>query len=131
MGEVLAPLETQQAQQVLDELAGRLNYQPIANPIGYCATLVQRMKSGRFTPEVGVRVAEARTARLQAVQQENARETALVTVGEASLDRLPEDLKMRVQRMRAGAEGRPLSAPEKSRESDALSATNSPDCNPP
>lgn len=131
MGEVLAQLERHQAQQVLDELAGRLNCQSIANPIGYCATLVQRVKSGRFRPEVGIRVAEARVGRLQAVQRENARKTAAATVGEVLLDRLPDDLRERLQRMRARAEERPLSAPEKSRGNDAHSARNSSDCIPP
>jgi hypothetical protein len=76
-------------------------------------------------------VAEARGARLQAIQQENACKTALATVGEVLLYRLPDDLRMRVQRMRAQAEERPLSAPGKSRENDAASASNSLDCIPP
>jgi len=56
---MLAPLNGQ-AQDLLDEIAGREAIHPIKNPLAYLRGLVQRAKAGNFTPEAGVAVAEAR-----------------------------------------------------------------------
>lgn len=58
---LLLSLTDIEAQQVLDELAGRLNgNQVTSNPLSYLRGLVKRVKSGEFSPEAGVRVALAR-----------------------------------------------------------------------
>lgn len=62
LSDPLAILNRDQAQQVLDELSGRLAVAQVKNPIRYCATLIDRMRCGQFLPELGVRVAEARQA---------------------------------------------------------------------
>src|SRR5208283_1746483 len=56
----LAKLTSAEAQQVLDELAGRMGVTPVKNPIRYCAVLASRMKRGAFAPELGLKIADAR-----------------------------------------------------------------------
>ena len=49
------------AQAVLDELAARLNANKVTGaPLSYLRSLINRAKSGQFTPEAGIRVAAAR-----------------------------------------------------------------------
>lgn len=57
----LAPLASLLAQEVLDELAGRLNAQSVrGSPLSYLRSLITRAEAGTFTPEAGIRVALAR-----------------------------------------------------------------------
>jgi hypothetical protein len=51
------------AQQVLDELAGRMDAMRVHNPVRYCAKLVERLKRGAFHPDAGLPVARQRQAR--------------------------------------------------------------------
>ena len=49
------------AQAVLDELAARLNANKVTGaPLSYLRSLINRAKSGQFTPEAGVRIASSR-----------------------------------------------------------------------
>jgi hypothetical protein len=57
----LERLPPELAQEILDELAGRLNTNSVhSSPLGYLRSLVSRAESGTFTPETGIRVALAR-----------------------------------------------------------------------
>ena len=57
----LTSISTEISQEILDELASRLNSNSIkSSPISYLRSLINRAKSGQFTPEAGVRVALAR-----------------------------------------------------------------------
>ena len=57
----LAALPSPLAQDVLDELAGRLAIHSIrGSPLSYLRALIVRAKAGIFTPEAGVNVAQAR-----------------------------------------------------------------------
>ncbi len=57
----LAALTPGLAQELLDELAGRLNAKAVRGaPLSYLRALIARAEAGTFTPEVGVRVAQAR-----------------------------------------------------------------------
>ncbi len=57
----LAPLPSLLAQDILDELAGRLNAHSIrGSPLSYLRALIARAQAGTFTPEAGVWVAQAR-----------------------------------------------------------------------
>jgi hypothetical protein len=58
----LAVLTDDQAQQVLDELSGRMVIAQVKNPLRYCATLIERMQRGEFLPELGLKVGDARQA---------------------------------------------------------------------
>lgn len=54
-------IELKLAQEVLDELAARLNANKVTGePLSYLRSLVNRAKTGQFTPEAGVRVALVR-----------------------------------------------------------------------
>ena len=63
----LANLPADLAQQLLDELAGRMAAGAIqVAPLAYLRGLVKRARAGEFTPEAALRVAETRKRRLQA-----------------------------------------------------------------
>ena len=57
-----AVLAHDQAQQVLDELSGRMAIAQVNNPIGYCAALIESMQRGEFSPELALQVGDARQA---------------------------------------------------------------------
>lgn len=60
----LAALPRNLAQDVLDELTGRLAAQGIrGSPLSYLRALIARAQTGQFTPEAGVKVAQAREGR--------------------------------------------------------------------
>ncbi len=50
------------AQDVLDELAGRMKATRVRDPVGYCARLVERLKCGQFHLVAGLEVAKKRQA---------------------------------------------------------------------
>lgn len=57
----LDAIDPELAQEVLDELAARLNVNKVkGEPLSYLRSLITRAKAGQFTPEAGVRVAAAR-----------------------------------------------------------------------
>ena len=87
-------------QQVLDELAGRMKIVRITNPIRYCVALIERIKRGQFTPELGIRIAERRAAERQYSEQKNARSNVDRATLEAAMQRLPDDLRASLHRMR-------------------------------
>ena len=63
---LLAAFPTVLAQQLLDELAGRMAGDSIRSaPLAYLRGLARRAKVGDFTPELALRVAGARTRRRQ------------------------------------------------------------------
>ncbi|MGB5251774.1 MAG: hypothetical protein WBN68_03505 [Sedimenticolaceae bacterium] len=60
----LAQLPPELAQQLLDELAARLKARAIrVSPLVYLAGLIKRANAGRFVPEAGLNVADAREKR--------------------------------------------------------------------
>jgi hypothetical protein len=64
--ELLAGFPTVLAQQLLDELAGRMAGDAIRSvPLAYLRGLARRAKVGDFTPELALRVASARKRRRQ------------------------------------------------------------------
>jgi len=67
LGDRLAALARDQAQQILDELSGRMAIAQVKNPIRYCATLIERMQRGEFLPELGLKVVDARQAEVERV----------------------------------------------------------------
>ena len=99
--DVLTGIEANRGQQVLDELAGRTRLGRISNPIRYCVVLTERAKCGLFSPELGIRIAEARAARLQYAEREATRTGADRESIEASLQRLPNKLRASLERMRS------------------------------
>lgn len=62
----LASLSEEDAQVLLDELAGRMATGGVrSSPVAYLRSLVGRLKAGEFVPEVAQRVAEQRVLRMK------------------------------------------------------------------
>ena len=59
-GKLLARLDAETAQALLDELAGRSRLHPIANPLAYLQGLVAKARAGEFVAVAGVSIAEGR-----------------------------------------------------------------------
>jgi len=96
----LAVLTQDQAQQVLDELSGRMAIAQVKNPVRYCATLIEGVQRGKFLPELGLKVADARHAE---VERRAARaESALASATESRPPQrdLPVKLREAIHRLR-------------------------------
>ena len=96
----LTVLNHGQAQQILDELSGRMAVAQVKNPLRYCATLIERMQRGEFVPELGLNVADRR-------RSEGARRAVLEQIDKASAIEarspprdLPVKLREAILRMR-------------------------------
>jgi len=96
----LSGLSIESAQQVLDELAGRMDATGVRNPVGYCARLVERYKRGEFQLEVGIAVAIKRQAEQRDERTLSERPTTTDLSANVALDRLPESIRLSLQRMR-------------------------------
>ena len=73
----LAPVLEKVGQEILDELAARLNANSIkSSPLAYMRALITRAQHGQFTPEAGVRVALARD---QALAQKSKVQSSILT----------------------------------------------------
>lgn len=59
----LAILDPIVAQQVLDELAGRMQLAKVRNPLRYLSTLIDRVQAGTFTPDLAEPLQAGRRAR--------------------------------------------------------------------
>ncbi len=82
----LAGFPTDLAQQLLDEVAGRMAAGAIrVTPLAYLRGLIKKAHAGEFTPEVALRVAETRTRRRHA-------ETALQRVESVRNESPPLDM---------------------------------------
>ena len=96
----LSVLTQDKAQQVLDELAGRMAITQVKNPVRYCATLIARTQRGEFLPELALEVAGARRvkdARYTTLQQPEARPA--IAASSASTN-LPVQIRQAISRMR-------------------------------
>jgi hypothetical protein len=58
----LAVLDPALAQQVLDELSGRMKIETVRNPLRYLSTLIERALAGTFTPDLAAQQQSARAA---------------------------------------------------------------------
>jgi hypothetical protein len=102
----LAKLTTEQAQVVLDELAGRMAIVEVKNPLRYCAVLIRRLELGQFTPDLGIAVQEGRhiaATRAQALAKPSAPSQESVA---STLQQLPSAMRAALERIRTAAAGR-------------------------
>lgn len=99
----VAGLNHDNAQQVLDELAGGMAIKHIHNPVRYCAVLVARLRRGQFQPELCLEVADRRAAGQQREARRLCSATAAEIAREVRPNRLPEKVRAQVERMRAGS----------------------------
>jgi hypothetical protein len=90
--ERLAVLTQDRAQQILDELSGRMAIEQVKNPVRYCAALIERMERGEFSLELGLKVGDARLAevarRAALADREDCGSQARTTTARGS-DRVP------------------------------------------
>ncbi len=116
----LSKLSRERAQLVLDELAGRMSTTQVRNPIGYCVALIERIESGQFTLELGVRVAEQRAAERQRQARICDEVGAASDAAHVTATPLPEDIRSALDRMRQKS----LSASAGDQRSGGLSSTS-------
>ena len=103
----LKALSHEDAQRVLDELAGRMQITEVSNPIRYCAALVSRLNRGVFTPELGLQVADKRLTEMH--REARLREPLGAANAAANVQgtRLPENIRASLERMRARSDLQP------------------------
>jgi len=99
----MTALANDDAQQILDELAGRMNATQVRDPLRYCARLVERFKRGEFRLELGQVVARKRDDRRDTA----AAPTNFLNANGASIHRaitgLPPRIRDALERMRPGS----------------------------
>jgi hypothetical protein len=105
LAQQLIGLSVGSAQQVLDELAGRMEATGVRNAVGYCARLVERLKRGEFQLEAGIAVARKRQADLRDECTQSECGTATHMSADPALDRLPESMRLSLERMRRRSTG--------------------------
>jgi hypothetical protein len=103
----VAVLTQERAQEVLDELAGRMTITSVKNPIRYCSTLTERVGRGKFQPELGLKVRERRESQLSRPKPKVS--TYSVESVEASrlVHAIPREIRESLERIR-----RRVSAPQ-------------------
>jgi hypothetical protein len=96
-------LSHDQAQQVLDELAGRMASKRVHSPVKYCAALIRSVRRGEFRPVVGCEIADRRNAGQQQEARLRASPPRLNQTASVSTVHLPEVLRAPLERARAKA----------------------------
>jgi len=96
----LTALANDDAQQILDELAGRMNATQVRDPMRYCARLVERFKRGEFRLELGQVVARKRNDRRDAAIAQTDCANANRAPSDRSIDGLPPRIRDALERMR-------------------------------
>ena len=120
----LARLRDEDAQQILDELSGRMNSTQVRNPISYCAALISRLKRGEFTAELGLQVAAARRAENHCDKRLDEPPDDVMNAVNHQLAQLPETLSAPLKRMRAKYDSR---RSERCRSDNESTASQAPD----
>ena len=94
----LTGIPTKIAQEVLDELEGRMAIAEVRNPVRYCAVLLARQQRSAFTPELGLAIAarRERSAHYDAALQQTIAAARKTNQGVA----LPDHLKRSIDRIR-------------------------------
>jgi hypothetical protein len=100
----LALLSHEAAQQVLDELAGRMNTTVVRNPIRYCLSLIDRLERGLFTSELGLQVAQRREADRRHEAMLRVPPAISINAGQA-VNSLPDVMRATLERMRPMSAG--------------------------
>jgi len=115
-------LDFDDAQQILDELAGKMVHAKVHNPIRYCVALVEKFKQGQFRPELGLPIADRRAAERVREHVLRSRWTAPEATPDGSNKAIPPTARAAMDQLR----GRPVSEPPdlrsdraKSNDSDA------------
>jgi hypothetical protein len=99
----LTVLANDDAQQIIDELAGRMNATPVRDPVRYCARLVERFKRGEFRLELGQVVARRRNDRRDATATLTDSPNADRAPSNRAISGLPPRIRDALERMRPGS----------------------------
>jgi hypothetical protein len=102
----LAHIDRATAQQLIDELAGRMRATTIKSPIRYCAALADRWKRGEFAPELAPAIAGERLAARQPEAAACAPSSAgpassSVQLSDGTTTRLPTSIRAPLERLRS------------------------------
>ena len=102
----LAQTDRAVAQQLVDELAGRMRITDIRNPIRYCAALNDRWRRGEFAPELAPTIAAERLARRRAEAPPSSSSSAAPSSSSAQLSgktatSLPSPIRASFERLRS------------------------------
>lgn len=81
----LQHLPSNVAQQLLDELSGRMQIEHVRNPIRYFTSLVERVKSGTFSFELGIKIEESRKILFLRESQRKNEENTLISEGKMGI----------------------------------------------
>jgi hypothetical protein len=87
------------AQQILDELAGRMQCSTVKNPVGYAGTLIRLARNGSFVPELSLAVADLRHRREEDLRLRAEQEAAALRVLRETPVTLPGPLRDALDRM--------------------------------
>ena len=112
----LALVDRPTAQQLLDELTGRMRAAKVKNPAGYCAALVNRWKRGEFAPELALAIAAERLAARQPEARASASSSAAPAPAPAWLNdalatSLPSRTRASLERLRSKLEAQSSNEP--------------------
>ena len=110
----LVVLPQHAAQQILDELAGRMQGSEVKNPVGYVGTLIRRARDGSFTPELALAVAVARQRREERLRQQKEQEAAALRALRETPVTLPGRLREALDRMQLRNRAQPSNRDDKS-----------------
>lgn len=102
----VAAIPREQAQQVLDELAGRMEVSKVGDPVKYCAALVARQRNGQFRPKLGPEIARKRAVKQHSERRDKDKMAALGATTDGVTSRLPPELRAPFERARAGAQSK-------------------------
>ena len=97
----LSALTYIQAQQVLDELAGRMQVTTVRNPLRYCTVLASRVRSATFSPDLGLKISDAR--RIAGSQDERSQTAVAKTLSAA---KPPKHIQDAIERIRGTSRDR-------------------------
>ena len=101
----LAHIDRTIAQQLVDELAGRMRATKVKNPVGYCAALVSRWTRGEFAPELAPAIAAERLAgRHQEAPVSAAPSSSSTLLSDTVATELPPALRASLDRLRPNLE---------------------------
>jgi hypothetical protein len=97
----LVGLNEDQAQEVLDELAGRMSATRIRNAVGYCARLAQQIRRGAFHLDAGVAVARRRQELRPPDDAQSVSDSEVGDIDQCNADRIPAAARATFEHIRS------------------------------
>jgi hypothetical protein len=112
INEQLKDVDRTVAQQLIDELAGRMRATEVRNPVGYCVALISRLRRGEFAPELGLAIAAERLAgRQQNASASTGPSASSMPPVDTAATALPPTIRASLERLRSKLEPQSSSEP--------------------